>query len=1170
MYKLRTIGPPYEVFLLKIGAYRLGSASDSEMVLNDSSVAPYHCEILVTAKTIQIRDLSPNHETFVDDEQVQSSQLKLGQKLRLGTVTLVMEDAGNVVAAGASSSGKAQPSVTAVAKRSFAFLKPLVLPGLALLGLASVVALIWFSASRESRSNAALAAARPKKKLAKEISAESKPDTPEAKISAPETDAPHDAPSAKPGPVRSSKPGARKPPAPFNPNDTKAPPELDVQAAEAHLSKREFARAEPLLQRALRNQITTLGVEHPEVTKTIGSLGQAYEGARQFNKAEPCFQQVLKAAEKSRGSEHPETATALNDLGEMYLAANQPAKAAPVLDRALKIREKALGPDHPHVGASLTNLAAMNRAQGEFGKAKPLLERALKNFEKNQGTNSPIVGQCLDDLGDLHRAMGDDAQAERLMEQSLKLKERNSSPDDPALAASLNKLAALHEGKGDYAKAEPLYQRALKNAEKAFGPDSPKTEPSLNNLANLYQKMGDPAKAEPLAQRAEKISEKAFGPDHPETAASLNKLAKVRQAMGDSSKAEPSFQRASNILAKALGPDHPSTVKNLEDLASLNACEGDPARGPQLAGQAVRAKLKLLATVLTYATGPQRLAYADLLNPYSLAASANAPAELALAILRFKGVILDSLIEDRLLERASLDPKDQAMIQELRSTKEQLADLLFDVPDDSKAKPREQRELEKNRLARDVEVLEGVLAHRVPGLGRVRNTATVTVAHVQNAIPAQAALVELIRYSKCISADKWQPSYGAVLLAAAGDPAWIPLGNAEEIDQDVDRYQRALRGAKEAGGEIAPVLQALSKQLWTPLAAALPPETKTLIISPDGALSVVPFATLLTSDDHLLGEKFSVRYVSSGRDLLAERKSGRSSQAFVFCNPDFSAEGLNPMENSESSKIQFVDRQDLGRLQLPPLPGTLPEAGVAETQLKKLKLTVRVLGGAGASETQLGALQSPRILHLATHSFALPGHSVAVAAQERGPSVAALARGLSSGTSAATDGPSAESPGALSLPVALRNPVHRSGVMLAGGQTTLKTWERGELPHPTHDGILTSDEAGLLKLQGTELVVLSACDARVGATASGEEVLALRRGFVQAGAENLLMTLWPVEDGAKNEWLGSFYERLQQTSNAAQAFSEVQRESLLKLRKEQGLEAAVRVAGSFVLSVQGR
>ena len=275
------------------------------------------------------------------------------------------------------------------------------------------------------------------------------------------------------------------------------------------------------------------------------------------------------------------------------------------------------------------------------------------------------------------------------------------------------------------------------------------------------------------------------------------------------------------------------------------------------------------------------------------------------------------------------------------------------------------------------------------------------------------------------------------------------------------------------------------------------------------------------------------------------------------------------MENAAGSSIHFVDRQDLEGLRLPPLPGTLKEAALVEAQIKKLNLPVRTLGGAGASEMQLAAIPSPRILHLATHAFALPNNSAAAATVRRSSSPIEFARGPSSERTALGDGSSPESDGSLAKPAMLRNPVHRSGVVLAGGQMTLKAWDKGEIPHPMNDGILTSDEVGTLKLQGTELVVLSACDARVGAAGSGEEVLALRRGFVQAGAENLLMTLWPVGDAGPAEMLAGFYERFQHTGNAAQALAEVQRESLVKLRKAHGLEAAVRMAGSFVLSVQG-
>ena len=163
----------------------------------------------------------------------------------------------------------------------------------------------------------------------------------------------------------------------------------------------------------------------------------------------------------------------------------------------------------------------------------------------------------------------------------------------------------------------------------------------------------------------------------------------------------------------------------------------------------------------------------------------------------------------------------------------------------------------------------------------------------------------------------------------------------------------------------------------------------------------------------------------------------------------------------------------------------------------------------------------------------------------------------------------ADTPQDRRTPVMLKNPMHGSGLALAGGQRTLDAWAKGEAPPGDNDGIITAEEVGGLKLKGTWLVVLSACETGTGEVRAGEGVLGIRRGFIQADAQNLLMTLWPISDETTVQIMLYFYNRAFASGNAAESLLEVQREWLVKLRKENGLLYAANRAGPFIISSQG-
>ncbi|HEV2965554.1 MAG TPA: CHAT domain-containing protein, partial [Chthoniobacterales bacterium] len=123
---------------------------------------------------------------------------------------------------------------------------------------------------------------------------------------------------------------------------------------------------------------------------------------------------------------------------------------------------------------------------------------------------------------------------------------------------------------------------------------------------------------------------------------------------------------------------------------------------------------------------------------------------------------------------------------------------------------------------------------------------------------------------------------------------------------------------------------------------------------------------------------------------------------------------------------------------------------------------------------------------------------------------------------------------------------------------------------PIDFGIVTAEDVGGPKLDSTWLVVLSACDTGGGEARADEGVMGLRRGFIQAGAQNLLMTLWPISDETTVQIMLDFYDAAFKTSNAPQALADTERDWLVKLRKERGLLEAVRLAGPFIISSQGK
>ncbi len=82
------------------------------------------------------------------------------------------------------------------------------------------------------------------------------------------------------------------------------------------------------------------------------------------------------------------------------------------------------------------------------------------------------------------------------------------------------------------------------------------------------------------------------------------------------------------------------------------------------------------------------------------------------------------------------------------------------------------------------------------------------------------------------------------------------------------------------------------------------------------------------------------------------------------------------------------------------------------------------------------------------------------------------------------------------------------------------------------DGWVTVRDVTAKKLKA-RLVTLSACETGLSKVLTGDEILGLARGFLSAGAQSLLLSLWTVNDKVTTALMKDFYANLQRGSSVS-------------------------------------
>jgi CHAT domain-containing protein len=826
----------------------------------------------------------------------------------------------------------------------------------------------------------------------------------------------------------------------------------------------------------------------------------------QINQAIPIAQQAFQVAAATFGPNDRRVGLSLDSLGLLYKSLDEFADADSCFRRSLAILKAADGPQSKDAGVVLLNLADLYADHGRWGEAESDFRDALTIAVHAYGQNDPHVADVLRDGGSLMIDEGKLQPAASVLRGAIAIYTNAGPAYGAPLAATYNLAGQVVSDAGASKEAEGLFQKAIDLSEKSEGPNSTNLATYIANLANVYKDEQRFAEAEPLYLRMIAILQHNYDLNNPILDEVDVNLGLFYYAWDKPDRAEPWFDKY--IAAR---------------LAQWNANSWTMSEQDRL---------------VYYATLPGTFPiYFSFVTRYHDRYPALA-GKMYDALLAERGLVAESAASSRARLIASGNRPALAVLDKLAAEKAQFAELSSSGSDNR---------AQIGQLSQQINQTEEALAKISAAFSQQKTLSTATWRDVQKALKPGEAAVEIAKFQfhngRSFTANRIYVAL--VVTPAAQYPSLIVLGDAKQLEaaplagfRSVVAKTRGVSIEPEpaAAASSAPAAAPLNSSaaydaFWKPLEPALAGAQR-IYLAADGVLNQIPVSLLSDSTGKLLLEKYQLRCVNSTRDLLRQPAAATAKSAVLLGNPGFDLVAAAPAPAPGSPQSASSRSVDLTGAPLPALPGTQAEVTAIDKLLRQSGWQTTLYTGDRALKASIQNVRAPRVVHIATHGFFLEDH------------------------------PAPDNSGrAVHLRGASDDPMLHSGLFFAGANRT----RSGAAPAAGADnGILTAYEASQLNLQGTELVVLSACETGLGEQSNSEGVFGLRRALQEAGAGSVMLSMWSVPDQETQELMALFYAKWLTGLDKPEALRQAQLAERDVVRKRYGRDLPY-YWGAFVL-----
>jgi CHAT domain-containing protein len=808
----------------------------------------------------------------------------------------------------------------------------------------------------------------------------------------------------------------------------------------------------------------------------------------------------------------------------------------------------ALGDTLGHI-IQISNLGDVYREIGEFDLGISNLKNAKKLYYKYKIKDRDILATIENNLGLCYKNSSQPKLAEESFNNSLEIRRASKETNTETYCTTLSNKSDLLRILGRYGEASELLLTALEIRKQRFGDNTENYANALTNLANVYFDAGYYTESLEKNLQAKDIYLQTVGEGHQSYGNSLNSLSLCYLHLKKYSLAIEYKEKALKIIASSVGKDHfryasylISSVGLYIKTDQLQKAESNLKEALFLVEKNLGRKHELFAQAQLFLAEVYSLQrrfeeatplYFECLDYYSAQINDyfNAMSEEnQMEYLQFITPVFESyniyLINYKLnkptknfgehLKRAV---RYQLQIKSLLANRSaQLKNEIENGNDVDLKKIYQNWLLLKNELLNNYKSTEPVfdnneLMKRTSDLevqlkSKVKNFTKSTSAsfeQIKQNLNDNEAAIEIFKVNESLNDSQSVIKYGAfVIKNKLTEPDLIIYKNGDELENE--KFKNYIMNIDDQ------LKDSLSYTAFIkPLENSLKGINK-IYISSDGIFHKLSFLGLYDPyTKKYLIDDFEIYQISNLGSISKNAKNNLNPNltANLFGYPDYDYDfKLNRSKIVVESKQQVAKR--FGLTNLAKLPGTKTEVEEIAKSLTAKDWKTESYIEQFASEENLRKVNSPKVLHIATHGFYLKDFE----------SDDKLFLGF--GNSAIKD-----------------NSLLRSGLILAGaGPATSDSLNRDS----ENDGIVTAYEASLLNLTNTDLVVLSACQTGLGDEMGSEGVAGLQRSFTIAGTKNIIMSLWPVDDYATQFLMSTFYKNYSGSQNVENAFKIAQLE----------------------------